>query len=665
MKEVFDQMEAEVDQHAVDKKFSDMHDAYTAAQKRVVELEAENSNLKNKIQNDDHDEMIKHFSKLEVQGRGNTIRELKEKISRLSKKNSEAHIIPDFKALDYHNKDLTVKVNALQDLNERFRVENEKVKQHYKELYDSIKITRAKTIEKTTSLLTEIENLKAQLKGKIKCVTMPAEKPKVLAPGMYAMDVESIPPRQRNNREVHLDYIRHLKESVEALREIIEEARVENPLDTTLHSACIYTKHSQELLEYVIGTCLKEFSKRDKKIAIAPLNLKKRVTFVEPCCTDRPLVFGLRLLKTYDEESLTAQEFPIYFRLQPAFQSKESMSPKRQLFLLTDNMAKENIHAPTPTRSDDQILPFNAWVPIRMSNCVLDIQKKQRNLIFQISFWNTLSQEAKTGAYRFQLDEDWFTLDANLLRQALEITLIDQAQQFVSPPSGDAIMDFVNELGYPEEIHFVSRMAVNNLYQPWRAILQYDECTPYYNAYLEMVAKHDRKTAAEKRGKMKSGSKADQSKKPATAKQPKPVPSKPSKPAPAKKPKVVQEKPLDPSPAKQPKKSVVRKVRKRKNHLQLIDEEELAQPQPDPELSVDDFELHIEQAIQMSLKSFQAPGQAPVGGVTIRECVAEATRQLPVTEGKGKGITTDEQAALSLLDLHKPKKKSTMDQFIF
>ncbi|GJV24685.1 RNA-directed DNA polymerase, partial [Tanacetum coccineum] len=31
-----------------------------------------------------------------------------------------------------------------------------------------------------------------------------------------------------------------------------------------------------------------------------------------------------------------------------------------------------------------------------------------------------------------------------------EITPIDQAHQFVSPPSGDAIMDFVNELGYTE-----------------------------------------------------------------------------------------------------------------------------------------------------------------------------------------------------------------------
>ncbi|GKB32282.1 retrovirus-related pol polyprotein from transposon TNT 1-94 [Tanacetum coccineum] len=79
--------------------------------------------------------------------------------------------------------------------------ENEKVKQPYKELYDSIKITHAKTIEKTTSLLTEIEKLKAQLKGKMKYVTMDTVKPKVLVPGMYAIDVERIPPRNRNNRE--------------------------------------------------------------------------------------------------------------------------------------------------------------------------------------------------------------------------------------------------------------------------------------------------------------------------------------------------------------------------------------------------------------------------------------------------------------------------------
>ncbi|GKF45500.1 hypothetical protein Tco_0132052, partial [Tanacetum coccineum] len=87
-------------------------------------------------------------------------------------------------------------------------------------------------------------------------------------------------------------------------------------------------------------------------------------------------------------------------------------------------MADENVPTPALTRSDDQILPFAAWVPIGKSNY--------------------------TRASSFELDETRFILDANLLRESLEITPIDQAHQFVSPPSGDAIMDFVNELGYIE-----------------------------------------------------------------------------------------------------------------------------------------------------------------------------------------------------------------------
>ncbi|GJT33605.1 hypothetical protein Tco_0924024 [Tanacetum coccineum] len=119
--------------------------------------------------------------------------------------------------LDFQITQLTKKVSVLHEQNELFMAENEKVKQHYKELYDSIKITCAK----------------------------------------YAIDVEPIPPHNRNNREVHLDYLKHLKESVETLREIVKEAKVERPFDRSLESAYLYTKHSLELLEYAISTCLK------------------------------------------------------------------------------------------------------------------------------------------------------------------------------------------------------------------------------------------------------------------------------------------------------------------------------------------------------------------------------------------------------------------------
>ncbi|GJT95286.1 hypothetical protein Tco_1090804 [Tanacetum coccineum] len=110
-------------------------------------------------------------------------------------------------------------------------------------------------------------------------------KPKVLAPGRYAIDVEPIPPHNRNNREVHLDYLKHLKESVETLREMVEEAKVERPLDRSLASGCLYTKHSQKLLEYVIGTCLKDLNQRDKKHVATPLTKKKQVNFLDQCET--------------------------------------------------------------------------------------------------------------------------------------------------------------------------------------------------------------------------------------------------------------------------------------------------------------------------------------------------------------------------------------------
>nr|GFC12667.1 hypothetical protein [Tanacetum cinerariifolium] len=48
-----------------------------------------------------------------------------------------------------------------------FHKENETLKKHYKDLYDSIKITRTKTIELKTSLLANNTDLKAQIQEKV------------------------------------------------------------------------------------------------------------------------------------------------------------------------------------------------------------------------------------------------------------------------------------------------------------------------------------------------------------------------------------------------------------------------------------------------------------------------------------------------------------------
>ncbi|GJY58093.1 integrase, catalytic region, zinc finger, CCHC-type containing protein [Tanacetum coccineum] len=295
MKEIFEELEAEVDQNVMNRKhdeierknlliandnlisdclskevfyiatnskltvsrFTEMHVAHTVIQARCLELKSELSKLLDKFQKDDHTELTR----------------------------SESDRTLDFRALDFQITQLTEKVNVLQEQNELFRTENVKIKQHYKELYDYIKITRAKHIDQTTALLTENENLKVQIHENLKCITMDSVKPRVLATGRYAIDVEPIPPRNRNNREVHLENLKHLKESVETLREIVEEAKVKRPLDSSLEFACLYTIYSQELLEYAIGTCPKDFIPRDKKHAATALTRKKQVTFEDQCET--------------------------------------------------------------------------------------------------------------------------------------------------------------------------------------------------------------------------------------------------------------------------------------------------------------------------------------------------------------------------------------------
>ncbi|GJR08407.1 hypothetical protein Tco_0020400 [Tanacetum coccineum] len=110
-------------------------------------------------------------------------------------------------------------------------------------------LARVHTSEKTSTMLNEIESLKAQLRSKEPCFTSDYVKPKVLAPGMYAIDLNPSLHPLKNNRGAHLNYVKHLKESVETVREIVEEARVVKPLDSSLNYACQYTKLSQELSE--------------------------------------------------------------------------------------------------------------------------------------------------------------------------------------------------------------------------------------------------------------------------------------------------------------------------------------------------------------------------------------------------------------------------------
>ncbi|GJX41601.1 retrovirus-related pol polyprotein from transposon TNT 1-94 [Tanacetum coccineum] len=72
---------------------------------------------------------------------------------------------------------------------------------------------------------------------------------------MYKVDLVTLAPKDQNNREARIYYLKHTMEQVAILREIVEQAKSLNPLDSASYSACKYVKLIQELLGYVRDTC--------------------------------------------------------------------------------------------------------------------------------------------------------------------------------------------------------------------------------------------------------------------------------------------------------------------------------------------------------------------------------------------------------------------------
>nr|GEX13829.1 CASP-like protein 3A1 [Tanacetum cinerariifolium] len=200
-------------------RFTEMHVANTTVEARCLALEAEIFIYVARVTMIIKRVFVIGKMQASLQGKDNVIRQLKEKLSQLQVTRSDTDRTLKVRTTYSQITKLTDHVTSLQAQNDLFRAENDKIKQHYKELYDSIKITRAKHIKQLTKLTTKNVNLKTS-------VSQDKVKPQVLAREKHAIDMEPIVPRLRNNRDAHLDYLRHLKESVETIRDIVEEAKV-------------------------------------------------------------------------------------------------------------------------------------------------------------------------------------------------------------------------------------------------------------------------------------------------------------------------------------------------------------------------------------------------------------------------------------------------------
>ncbi|GJW79310.1 hypothetical protein Tco_0140992 [Tanacetum coccineum] len=149
--------------------------------------------------------------------------------------------------------------------NEQLWNEINHVKQVFKDQFDSIKQTRVRHKEQCDSLINKVnlksmenEDLKAQIQDKL--------------------DLVPLPPRLLQNREAHIDYIKHTQENANILWEIVELTKVKQPLDSELDFACKYATRIQELLVYVQDTCPKAITPSSKKIVVTPMNNVKKVS---------------------------------------------------------------------------------------------------------------------------------------------------------------------------------------------------------------------------------------------------------------------------------------------------------------------------------------------------------------------------------------------------
>nr|GEV50197.1 retrovirus-related Pol polyprotein from transposon TNT 1-94 [Tanacetum cinerariifolium] len=160
---------------------------------------------------------------------------------------------------------LPVKIEALQELPKT-----------YKQLFDSIKLSRKDFCHNS------IKNDLRKFKGKdIVDNAAQASNATFITLGMYKLDPVTLASKEKNNRETHIYYLKHTIEQAALFREIVEQSKSLNPLDSASYSACKITATNKVPLrepiplkvvaqEYVVT---KVYTRRPKVVQIILWNL--------------------------------------------------------------------------------------------------------------------------------------------------------------------------------------------------------------------------------------------------------------------------------------------------------------------------------------------------------------------------------------------------------
>ncbi|GKD66886.1 retrovirus-related pol polyprotein from transposon TNT 1-94, partial [Tanacetum coccineum] len=138
-------------------------------------------------------------------------------------------------------------------------------------------------IQDKVFVITSLKNDLRKLKGK-EIIDSAAQIPTAttIVPGMFKLDLDPLAPKLLQNKDAHIDYLRHTQEQADILQGIVEQAKEKQPLDNALDFACKHAKRIQELLVYVRDTCPNAIKLSPKKVVVTPINNVKKVRFVEP-----------------------------------------------------------------------------------------------------------------------------------------------------------------------------------------------------------------------------------------------------------------------------------------------------------------------------------------------------------------------------------------------
>nr|GFA49836.1 hypothetical protein [Tanacetum cinerariifolium]GFB20259.1 hypothetical protein [Tanacetum cinerariifolium] len=230
--------------------------------------------------------------KAKIQVKDTVIAKLKEKIKSSNADDKERKIESKVVEIETQNLELDHRVTKL-------IVENNHLKQTYKQLFDSIKSSRVQSKEQSDDLINkvniksvEVADLNASLWEKVLVIATLKEQLSKLKgkavltdvvslnpidPTLLQVDVVLLVPKLRKNRTAHVYYIKHTLEETATLRELVESERLLSLLNTPLDYACKYTRWIQELLMILQQTCPRITDLGTKLVAVTPKNQTKQV----------------------------------------------------------------------------------------------------------------------------------------------------------------------------------------------------------------------------------------------------------------------------------------------------------------------------------------------------------------------------------------------------